>query len=64
MNEARPVCAVCGVSSEATPLIRLTYREQDAWVCPQEMPKLIHDPARIAGTFPGADREGAPAGEG
>ncbi len=48
-------CVVCGRSSQLTPLIRLDYRGSVFWICPQDLPILIHDPARLADRLPGAD---------
>ncbi len=56
MNPNRPgTCLVCGRSSQAAPLIRLEYQGSDFWICPQDLPVLIHDPARLADRLPGAD---------
>ncbi len=56
MSPNRPgECVVCGRTAQATPLIRLDYRGQVFWICPQDLPILIHDPARLADRLPGAD---------
>jgi hypothetical protein len=49
------VCLACDRGSEATPLIRLEYRGTAFWICPQHLPILIHDPARLVGRLPGAE---------
>lgn len=49
-------CLACGRNSRETPLIRLEYLEKDYHICPQHLPVLIHDPARLIGTLPGAER--------
>ncbi len=48
-------CLVCQRDSHATPLIAITYREQQLWICPQHLPILIHNPAELAGRLPGAE---------
>jgi hypothetical protein len=48
-------CLVCGRAPDTTPLIALTYRNGAYWICPQHLPILIHDPARLSGRLPGAE---------
>jgi hypothetical protein len=48
-------CLACGRAADATPLIALSYRGVSYWICPQHLPILIHDPARLAGRLPGAE---------
>jgi hypothetical protein len=50
-----PACLVCNRDSSATPLLVLEYREQSVRICPQHLPILIHDPARLVGLLPGAE---------
>ena len=49
-------CLECARTSEQTPLIRLEYLSESYWICPEHLPILIHDPARLIGTLPGAER--------
>ncbi|MAE64514.1 MAG: hypothetical protein CMJ18_09620 [Phycisphaeraceae bacterium] len=48
-------CLACGRDDGETPLINLQYRGESIWICPQHLPVLIHDPARLIGTLPGAE---------
>ena len=48
-------CVLCRRDSEQTPLITLEYRGEQLWICPQHLPVLIHDPAQLIGTLPGAE---------
>lgn len=48
-------CLVCKRSSEEVPLISFRYRGSGLWICPQHLPILIHDPAKLAEILPGAD---------
>ena len=48
-------CLACGRSADETPLIPLDYRGERLSICPQHLPVLIHDPARLVGTLPGAE---------
>jgi hypothetical protein len=48
-------CLACQRGSQETPLIQLAYQEAALWICPQHLPILIHDPARLIGILPGAE---------
>lgn len=54
-SDAKRECAVCGKDDNTVPLVSLMYRGTAVFVCPQHMPVLIHDPARLVGTLPGAE---------
>lgn len=54
-KNAERECAVCKKSDDAVPLVSLVYRGASVFICPQHMPVLIHDPARLVGTLPGAE---------
>jgi hypothetical protein len=43
------------------PLIRLSYQGKDLWICPQHLPLLIHEPAKLAGKLPGIKTSGVKA---
>ncbi len=49
------ICLACQRGTDATPLIPLEYRDSKVWICPQHLPLLIHDPARLIGKLPGAE---------
>jgi hypothetical protein len=49
-------CLSCQRTPNDTPLLRLEYRDATYWICPEHLPVLIHDPARLIGTLPGAER--------
>ena len=48
-------CLACGRGTTETPLLQLAYRDESYWICPQHLPLLIHDPARLIGLLPGAE---------
>jgi len=54
-GDAQPACLACQRGTGETPLIPLEYRESKVWICPQHLPLLIHDPARLIGKLPGAE---------
>ena len=55
MNANEPLCLACDRSSDVVPLLTLTYRGRTHHICPQHLPLLIHDPARLVGRLPGAE---------
>lgn len=57
MTEPAPAqaCLACNRGPEETPLITLEYRGSQVFICPQHLPVLIHDPARLIGRLPGAE---------
>jgi len=54
MTESKPACLVCGQTSGAAPLLALTYQDQQYWICPSDLPVLIHKPAELVNKLPGA----------
>jgi hypothetical protein len=50
-----PCCAFCSRDTNQVPLIALRYRQVDAWICPQHLPILIHDPVQLIGKLGGAE---------
>ena len=51
----KPHCVVCKQTSDVVPVITLTYRDSTLGICPQHLPILIHDPAKLIGILPGAE---------
>jgi hypothetical protein len=45
----------CKRGSEQVPLIYFQYKGAGLFICPQHLPILIHDPAKLAEVLPGAD---------
>ena len=54
MSENQPICLVCGQSGETIPLLALTYQDKQYWICPSDLPVLIHKPAALVNQLPGA----------
>jgi len=48
-------CLACDRGEDRVPLLRLAFRGEEFWICPQHLPLLIHDPARLVGRLPGAE---------
>jgi len=55
MENANYICIQCERTSEEVPLIPLSYHGQEFWICPQHLPILIHQPARLADKLPGLE---------
>jgi hypothetical protein len=49
-------CVACERGSDEIPLISLEYRGSTFRICPQHLPFLIHDPAKLIGRLPGAEQ--------
>lgn len=52
---AKKTCLACDRTSDELPLIRLEFRGDRLWICPQHMPLLIHQPDQLVGRLPGAE---------
>jgi hypothetical protein len=55
MTEQTPRCLVCGRTNTEIPLLTLTYQDENFYICPQDLPTLIHKPANLVGKLPGAE---------
>jgi hypothetical protein len=56
MQENHKSCIVCKKSSQLVPLIALQYQSQEYYICPEHFPLLIHQPEKLSGILPGADK--------
>ena len=54
-------CLACERGQDEIPLLQLAYRDGVYWICPQHLPLLIHNPAKLEGMLPGAENL-SPAG--
>jgi hypothetical protein len=53
MNNSQ--CVFCERKEDEVPLLQFRFRGNDLRICPQHLPVLIHDPARLVGKLPGAE---------
>lgn len=60
-DEPAPRCLRCDRTDAQAPLLRLHYQGRDWWICPQDLPLLIHQPAKLAEYLPGAEGLGPAA---
>lgn len=56
MSENTPRCLVCELTKQEVPLISILYQDQTYYICPQHFPILIHQPAKLVGKLPGAEK--------
>ncbi len=56
MTENTPRCLVCQETSQEIPLLKLEYQEQEYYICPQHFPIVIHQPQKLVGLLPGAEK--------
>ncbi|MBL8095349.1 MAG: hypothetical protein JNL73_14360 [Anaerolineales bacterium] len=55
MTDVTPECLVCERSSDLIPLLAFQFQGKDLWICPEHLPILIHQPARLADKLAGAE---------
>ena len=48
-------CLNCERDETIIPLVSLRYAGEQAWICSQCLPILIHDPQRLVGRLAGAE---------
>ena len=48
-------CVQCGRNDQDVPLIALQVKGDQAWICPQHLPLLIHKPHLLEGKLPGTE---------
>jgi hypothetical protein len=56
MSSQTPNCLVCQQTSQEIPLIPLIFGSETYYICPSHLPVLIHQPQRLVGLLPGADK--------
>ena len=49
-------CLNCGRPETVIPLVSLRYNGDQAWICSQCLPVLIHNPQRLAGRLANAEK--------
>ena len=49
------VCFYCKITEQEVPLIKLVFRDQSLFICPQHLPILIHKPEQLAGILGGTE---------
>ena len=54
-NMPEKKCLACNRSENEIPLVAIDYQGNRIWICPEHLPILIHDPARLVGKLPGAE---------
>lgn len=54
MNDQQKRCLVCERTSNDVPVITITFAEKEYYICPGDLPVLIHHPEQLAKKLPGA----------
>ena len=54
MSDNSAKCLVCERDSNQIPLMAFQYRLATVWICPEHLPILIHQPAKLADRLAGA----------
>jgi len=55
MASTTPQCVYCGRTDTEVPLVSLRANGNQAWICSQHLPILIHKPHLLVGKVPGAE---------
>ena len=55
MADEALVCVLCRRDQQNVPLLAVRFKGAQFWICSQHLPVLIHDPAQLAGSLPGAE---------
>ena len=55
MSDKKDFCVLCGRDQDLVPLVAVRFKNKDFWICSQHLPVLIHDPAQLTGSLPGAE---------
>jgi hypothetical protein len=54
MNEKE--CIVCKKNEQEVPIIQFDFMGKKYAICPQHLPLLIHDPSKLKGFLPDAEK--------
>ncbi len=55
-NQHNKECVFCKRDDQQVPLVQLSYQSSSYWICPQHIPILIHEPSKLQGMLPGAEK--------
>ena len=48
-------CLYCQRGEEQVPLVQLSFKGSNYYICPQHIPVLIHNPDQLQGMLPDAE---------
>ena len=54
-DQAVANCVNCGRTVQEVPLLTITHRAGTAYICPQCLPVLIHEPQALIDKLPGTE---------
>ena len=55
VDNKEKACVFCKRNDDQVPLVQLSYKKENYWICPQHIPILIHEPGKLSGMLPGAE---------
>jgi len=55
MEKNKKKCIFCQKTDQEVPLIAMSYREKQLYICPQHIPILIHEPQKLVGLIEDAE---------
>jgi hypothetical protein len=56
MMKSQKECIVCRKGPEEIPLTEFLYKKSNFYICAQHIPVLIHDPQKLVGLLPDAEK--------
>lgn len=56
MQEKLNTCLYCDRDQNTVPLVLIKFQNEDWWICPPHLPLLIHQPHKLVGKLPGAEK--------
>lgn len=48
-------CVACQRNHDEVPLLMIAFKDERFYICPADLPVLIHQPEKLAGVLPGAE---------
>jgi hypothetical protein len=54
-SQIEKVCLNCNRTDEQTPLLQMTFKNENKYICPQCLPVLIHKTYMLADKLPGIE---------
>ena len=55
MSDQIPTCVSCARTVDEVPLLTIVHRSGNAYICPQCLPTLIHQPQELINKLPGTE---------
>ncbi len=56
MEDHKKECIVCKRDEQQVPVTQFDYMGTRFWICSQHIPIIIHEPSKLIGLLPDADK--------